>query len=421
MIEMIKLKQVQVVFVFILLLVFSTPLFAIDCTPNPGEARSDLCDFVEQTSSRLDTSFNTVFGGVVGQNACLPPNTTPGAPSPFLNSSNAEWMLNAALVMFISALVFVLVHFLGIALQSPNLIARAKQEYFEFTMTLIRIAFLAVVMLAVSQWHDVNARGSTDVVYRNSPTYIDSAMNFSLFLIKDMSQNFSLLLIYNMVIHTLYSATLWFGITWRAMFSFNLGPALRPIIDIIGFCMQFLTVGIGEWIIHFGMLCLIKKWTWALFMPIAIIMRSVWFLRGAGDALLALIFSLALVYPIMFVIDYEVYKLMGGNVFGTTVEGLGGPYENDSPFLQFVHKFGITGVSGVFIAIGLLMSGFLIPFLLTGALTVAFELIRASVFFIVIMSIVLPFINIFVTLTSAKETAHFFSVDINFMAFVKLI
>ncbi len=415
-------------FAFFFILVLSPNVFAIDCGPNPN----DLCKFVEDTSTRWGTSVDTIVGGVANNRPasmqCQAPGIPTGQgnqpaqdPSSFLLTSNAVWMVNAGYVMIISVFIFILVHFLGIVLQQQNLITRAKQEYYEAGMTALRLAFLIVVMVGVEQFYSINRQGSTDPVYSVSDSYIDASINFSVHLIKDMTNNFSLLLIYNMIIHTLYSATLWFGVTWRAMFSFNLGPALRPIIDIIGFSMQFLSVGIGEWMVHFGMLCLIKRWTWAIFIPIAMIMRSIWFLRSAGDGLIALMVAFAIIYPVMFVIDYEVYKLMGGSVFGTTVQGLGGTYDNNSPFVTFIQQFGVSGVSGIFLAIGLLMGGFFIPFFLTGALTVAFELIRTSVFFIVIMSIVLPFINIFVTLTSAKETARYFNAEINFMGFVKLI
>ncbi|MDD5171818.1 MAG: hypothetical protein PHF60_02165, partial [Candidatus ainarchaeum sp.] len=68
-----------------------------------------------------------------------------------------------------------------------------------------------------------------------------------------------------------------------------------------------------------------------------------------------------------------------------------------------------------------LMAGVFMPFFMGGALTVAFELIRGAIYYIVIMSIILPFLNIFITLTTAKETADFFRVDVNFMSFLKII
>ena len=68
-----------------------------------------------------------------------------------------------------------------------------------------------------------------------------------------------------------------------------------------------------------------------------------------------------------------------------------------------------------------LMAGVFMPFFLGGALGLAFELIRGAVYYIVIMSLLLPFLNLFVTLTAAKEIAAFFRVDVNFMSFLKII
>jgi hypothetical protein len=203
---------------------------------------------------------------------------------------------------------------------------------------------------------------------------------------------------------------MWFGVTWRAMYSFNLGPVLKPLIDIIGTALQFLSLGISEWMLHIVTLCIIKRWAWGLFIPLGMLLRSFPYTRNGGEALLALTFALVIIYPFMFLFDYEVHKVMQGNLVDAS-----------SAVSSFIHKSGILAVFGSVLIIMFLMAGVFMPFFLGGALTLAFELIRGAVYYIVIMSLLLPFLNIFVTLTAAKESAAFFKVDVNFMSFLKII
>ena len=229
-------------------------------------------------------------------------------------------------------------------------------------------------------------------------------------MIFDMSEVYSMLLIYNTVIHTLFSATMWFGVTWRAMYSFNLGPMLKPIIDLLGFAMQFLSVGIGEWIVHLATLCMIKKWSWGVIIPISFFLRALPPTRRAADAMLSLIFSFMLFYPVMFLVDYEVYKVTKGSLA-----------DSKDAVSSFINNTGLAGIATTLFISALLVAGVFFPVFVGGAITVAFELVRNAIYYIVIMSILMPFINIFVTLTSAKENARVFNVDLNFMEFVKLI
>jgi hypothetical protein len=253
---------------------------------------------------------------------------------------------------------------------------------------------------------------SEDPVYSlpSMSLHIDAAMAFSRLMITEMVTTFSNLVMYNMVIHTIFSATMWMGITWRAMYSFNMGPVLKPLIDLVGMALQFLSLGIGEWMMHLVMLCLIKKWTWSLFIPVGIFLRAFPQTRGAGEALFAIVFALALVYPMMFLVTYETHKIMKGNL----VEG-------DGVIRSFVQKSGILAVAGSVVVTMFLFAGVFFPFFVGMALDIAFELIRNAVYYAVIMSILLPFLNIFITLTAAREFARFFSVDVSFMSFVKVI
>ncbi|MFZ5500624.1 MAG: hypothetical protein ACOY58_01750, partial [Candidatus Micrarchaeota archaeon] len=300
----------------------------------------------------------------------------------------------------------------GQMLSSPQLIALSKDELFQTGLTFLRVVFLVAMLSAQNVWYGISASTTSDRIYSNvnNANMIDASMAFCRLMVSDMVGHYSVLLLFNTVIHTLYSSTMWFGVTWRAMYSFNLGPVLKPLIDLIGTALQFLSLGIGEWLMHIVTLCMIKKWTWGLLIPVGILLRAFPYTRNAGEALLALMFALAVFYPFMFIFDYEAHKLMKSNLV-----------DSHKAVSGFLAKSGILKVVGGALVMMFLMAGVFMPFFLGSALTLAFELVRSSVYYIVVMSILLPFLNIFVTLTAAKETAAFFRVDVSFMSFLKII
>jgi len=343
--------------------------------------------------------------------ASCEPDLGGGGDNVFI-SAVSLWMEPALIMALIIALGLGAIYMVGQALSSPTLIQMAKDEGFQTFLTVVRVVFLGAGLLAGQTFYSLQSAGSADPIYSNSENkfMIDSAMAFARMMLSDMSTHYSMLVLYNMVLHTIYSSTMWFGVTWRAMYSFNLGPVLRPLIDVVGTSLQFLSLGMSEWLLHIVTLCLIKKWVYVLFIPIAMLLRSFPYTRPAGEALFALAFALALFYPIMFLFDYEVHKVMKNTI--TDAKGA---------MSSFIHKSGILNVFGAVLIVMFLMAGVFVLFFLGGALSLALELVRGSVYYIVIMSVLLPALNIFVTLTAAKETARFFNVDVNFLSFLKVI
>ncbi len=322
------------------------------------------------------------------------------------------WYGPSLVVIMIVLMGIAIFYMWGQVVSSPQLIALAKDELFQTGLSVTRIVFLVVMLGGAEFWYTLRAADTGDEIYNNPNTesMMDAAMGFARLMVKDMVGHYGMLVMYNMVIHTLYSSTMWVGVTWRAMYSFNLGPVLKPLIDLIGSALQFLSMGISEWLLHIITLCMIKRWTWGLFIPLSMLLRAFPYTRNAGEALFALTFALALFYPFMFVFDYEVHKIMKYNLV-----------DAQNAMSSFLHKSGIMSLFGSVLIMMFLMAGVFMPFFLGGALNLAFELIRGSVYYIVIISILLPFLNIFVTLTAAKEIASFFRTDVNFMSFLKII
>ena len=322
------------------------------------------------------------------------------------------WYGPALLVVMIVLMGISIIYMWGQVFNSPPMIALAKDEMFQTGLTVVRIVFLVGMLGGTEMWYSLRAAGTGDPIYSNpnNRAMIDSSMAFSRLMVSDMVSHYGMLVMYNMVIHTLYSSTMWVGVTWRAMYSFNLGPVLKPLIDIVGSALQFLSLGISEWILHIITLCMIKRWTWGLFIPMSVLLRAFPYTRNAGEALFSLVFALALFYPFMFIFDYEVHKIMKYNLV-----------DAQNALSSFLHRSGIMSLFGSVLVMMFLMAGVFMPFFLGGALNLAFEMIRGAVYYVVIISLLLPFLNIFVTLTAAKESASFFRVDVNFMSFLRII
>ncbi len=330
----------------------------------------------------------------------------------WIDSGNVigTWIAPVGLTLMIVVIGLAILYMVAQFFGSPQLIALTKEEFFQLIMTVVKVMFVVALLSGAERWYSLSTFGMSDPVYSSSSSMIDASMSFARITVKEMIDHYSLLLIYNMIIHTIFSSTMWFGVTWRAMYSFNLGPVLKPLIDIIGSALQFLSLGISEWMLHIITLCILKKWAWGLFLPLGVLMRSIPFTRNGGEALISLTFALVLFYPFMFLFDYEVHKVLKYNLVDAK-DAMSG----------FIQKSGILAVFGSVLIMIFLMAGVFVPFFLGGALSLAFELVRSAVYYIVVLSLLLPFLNIFVTLTVAKELANFSRVDVNFLSFLKII
>jgi hypothetical protein len=398
----------------VLLLLLASLAFSADNDEEAfGGFFEETSDYLDEQGSDFVDATHTAGQGVLTTVHSVYDTFGPGqCGDEWINSEDVigMWLAPSILVGLIVVFGIAILYMLAQLFSSPQLIQIAKDEMFQTGITFLRVWWLIGIMVAGQMWYSVSASGTSDDIYNNNESMIDAAMAFARQMVSDMTKHYSMLLIYNMIVHTIYSSTMWFGVTWRAMYSFNLGPVLKPLIDIVGSALQFLSLGLSSWMLHIVTLCLLKKWVWGLLIPVSILLRAFPYTRNGGEALFALSFALAVFYPFMFLFDYEVHKVMQNNIV-----------DAKNAMSNFIHESGILAVFGSVLIVMFLMAGVFIPFFLGGALSLAFELIRGAVYYIVIISLLLPFLNIFVTLTAAKEIASFVRVDVNFMSFLKII
>ena len=402
----------------LILLFLVSVLFAQQADTGMDRTISTLDDLLAEGQDWATTgkaAGDSVFGVIYQTENCTDPFAA--------QSGTGIWAVDtfrmSGIIVLIIVFAIVVMYLVGVVLQSDNIILMAKDQVFPLLHALILVAALMGSVMASTMWNEAKIQGQVDPechIYDSAQqrgeqlSFIDIGMSFSRCMTFKMISDYSFLLLYNTVVHTLYSSTMWIGVTWRAMYSFNMGPMLKPLIDLLGTTLQFLSLAIGEWILHAVTLCIIKKWTWGLFIPIGIILRVIPPTRDAGSAILALMFAFQLVYPMMFTLDYEVYRVTSKPLL-----------DNESIVKSFFDESGLLGVGAVFLVSAFLVAGVLMPFFVTWAITVAFELVRNAIYYVVIIGLLLPFINIFVTLTAAKEIAKTFGAQVNFMSFLRLI
>ena len=335
---------------------------------------------------------------------------------PWQDTFGIGQMRNVFALILVVSMALGGVYMFGQFLQSPRIIAMAKDEFFQLLFMGVIVTGLYINLQGGNMWYafriDTNDIDDPTAVsiYGNSPTIIDAAMAYSRLMVYKITSDLSSLAIFNAIIHTLYTSTLWVGVNFRAMWTFNMGPVLKPLIDILGTAMQFLGVAIGEWIVHIIMLCLIKKWTWGVFIPLGMLLHIFPHTRSAGIALISLMFALSLIYPLMFVANYEIYRITSSTLL-----------DNEYLVKEFFDNSGLKGIGLLALVMVFMMAGVLMPLFVGSGLTLSFELIRNAVYYVMVISLLLPFINIFITLTSARELARSLGGNINFLSFVKLI
>ncbi|MEM2909138.1 MAG: hypothetical protein QW171_03175 [Candidatus Bilamarchaeaceae archaeon] len=328
----------------------------------------------------------------------------------------ATWLSPAVVVVIAVSFCIAIVFMVGELLNSPQLIAVAKEEGFQTIITVLRILFIATAMYAGNAWYTLAHAPSlthpipTDIVYANAVDTLDAAMAFSRLMIADIAKNYSTITLFNMIVHIIYGATLWVGTNFRSMYNFNLGPVLKPFIDLLGIGTQMLSLALGEWMAHAMLLCFIKKWSWSIFIPAGVLLRAFPQTRDAGEAIFMLVMALGTIYPFMFVVDYEVHKLLSPNLV--------------NPVLlinEYASRTGLLTIGGTALAMMLVGGGAIVP-IVGGVVAVGtITLMESVVYYVVIMGLLLPFINIFITLTLAREWAKVFNVNVNYLSFMKII
>ncbi|MCL6089354.1 MAG: hypothetical protein M1530_04310 [Candidatus Marsarchaeota archaeon] len=231
--------------------------------------------------------------------------------------------------------------------------------------------------------------------------------------------------------------------------SFSLSPAFRPLFDALGILLSLLSVATGEWFVQTWLLLFIQSRMLSILLPMGLFLRAYGFPRP-GDALIAIAVGFFFVYPFMLnVSSYAIESYLQAEFGpGPLVQSSNGGFY--SSFSECVSASSAQGQSvvcyfklaskGVWEQVkglvgnispgaGLMLFGF--TQLLTGSLPSAavvallilytLAMLKVSIFYILVVSIIIPLFILLVVLTFIKELAGFLGTQMDFSAFERLI
>ncbi len=388
-------------------------LLAGICFAQQQPSQSDFTDFVNDVFDGMETSGRLFVQGAAGGASTI------GQMFDAFSSAgcdvgpvSTEYFYMTYFAVIIVLFAITTLYLFGHLLQMPNMIAFAKSEYFQAGILIVQLGFNMAALFAGDLFFRLMTQNvpPSDIVYGGKTLIIDAAIAFSRLMVFEISKNYSGIVFFNMVLHTLYAATMYIGTNFRSMYNFNLGTALKPFMDLAGMGLQTLSIALGEWLVHIIVLCFIKKWTWTIFIPISVFLRAFPQTRQVGVALMMLVFALSFFYPLMFILTYETHKLLS-------------PYLVD-PFTELKNMATQTGFftnAAMILAMALLGGGAIVPVIGNIAILALYDLFKNVAYYVIIMSLVMPFFTIFITLTAAREWAKAAGVDVNYMSFLKII
>ena len=371
------------IILFLCFLLVPSAVFAPDSEESEAE---------EQVTTTAQAVFDELHANI-DSDSCNPP---PGSGLiPFAT-------IPVILVAFLFFIVALIMYMLGNFLQSPQVLALAKEEGYMVIFT-IALAVFTYAAIAASDMF------SLILPIYSAPTMIDVAIKFSFSIGNVLAKDLSVLIFFNGILGFFATSTMYFGSFENSMVIAP-GLALKPLTDVITLMIQLVSVSMAEWLFHIVTLCFIKKWIPVVFIPLGLFLRAIPYTRDGGNAILALSISLAIIYPALFFVQGVIFDLTRPNL------------EYGGMLFQLFNQLGWSNVLIAGAAIYLISQTVLVPILIVGFGDLTFMLAKESLYMFAVMSLFFPFINIFITMTVAKEIGKaIFNAETNFTAIIRVI
>lgn len=234
-------------------------------------------------------------------------------------------------------------------------------------------------------------------------------------------------------------------------FSFSLQPAFRPIFDGLGITLSMLSVAVSEWYVHEFLLCFAKSRMLSLLMPLGLFLRSFGFTSRAGNVLIAVAIGFYFVFPFMvnmtaFSIEkYFAATTTNGEIYSDAsgahssshdwcVQHLNNPIFvpcyfpsiGEEVVRMMQARFSMNtddaiGSAALYASIHFFTNSHPATLLTLTLAMLVISTFKALVFYVSIVSIIMPLFNLFITITIIKEIAASLGTDIDLSALEKLI
>jgi hypothetical protein len=230
-------------------------------------------------------------------------------------------------------------------------------------------------------------------------------------------------------------------------FSFQLSAVFRPIFDALGLLLNVMIASVAEWYTHQFLLCFFKNTLFVLMFPAGLFLRCYGFTKGAGDALIGLAMGFFFIYPLMLNLSAYVISTHFGpptemdlanelnprsvfsftpsaNLCGTSRDcswNTGLRLQLKGLYDMVGQPQNMMGIGFVFLLLKYFGASALASSLLPLAAGSVFAAMSVVAYFVVVISIILPIFNIFLTLTFSREVAKYLGTEIDLSAIEKLL
>ena len=332
---------------------------------------------------------------------------------------NSSWIVLSGLGLAASVFLVSLAFIASYGLQNPKGIAWAKENLFQVFVSAIVVIFFLLSTGVVDSLSSVYSQGSK--------SSIEMAIAYAHAIGGTVSADLMVVTLFNVAVsvmgtmHVLLNPGGLGGIVFQTSYMF------RPIMDLLNMIIVMLSAVFGEWFVHLFLLCFIKKYMLSIFLPAGIFLRTFSLTRGMGGALITIAIGFYIVYPAMMNVSAmaiaEKYELVDANgndcTMGWGVQcffktHLGGDYVKNllgmigaTPFFLITLIFGSN--------FGLVVG---IPYLIFSA---AISMLMDVAYFLVIVGMILPLLNLFVTFSAIREISKHLGTDVNIGSLMRIL
>ncbi|MEM3609385.1 MAG: hypothetical protein QW076_00550 [Candidatus Anstonellales archaeon] len=378
-----------------------------------------------------------------------------------------ETGLNLLIVLFFTALYFTVPG-------NPNMfmgLANALPSAFDQSFLQNNYPNIARGPFATQISQQLYSNPGSNYLMTDRPLYLQSARYYVYFM-RAMSILLAMTLNFlNAIITLLASISIHFRIKLIG-FSISFGNALNPILHAIAVLLQGTNLAVGHWILQSYVIDFIECYSLELLLPLGIVLRLFPFTKPFGNIIISVILGLLVVYPMMLNLNAVYAKQVYGDVnkeltiasitlsnfayvlqstlaiyglhlgfhglltfvtsneFDTlsnaSVRGIISRIRNwNFQIGAGVRNFALRAFNFAGEVLGGLLSLFIIYFNISTLMylsTLIFNvLFQETIFLVVIMSLIWPAINIYVTLLCVKAIAKFLGTDFNLAAIARLL
>ncbi|MCD6279904.1 hypothetical protein J7J26_04010 [Candidatus Micrarchaeota archaeon] len=350
--------------------------------------------------------------------------TTCSSYAPASTHGIPDFLSLTVIGLMLSVAVIVIVYMVSKLFNIDRGVAWSMHESYQVIVTVI--IFILIIFL----WSTIEDVGKINnpVDPTGNTTMFESSLYYVKTIRNMMIESSVLLWIPNAEMYGLGSVEMNFVPLEIVGVSFDYKVMFMPVKDVINWLTNLVSPLIFTWFGKEFLLCAVQRIIVPVFLPLGIIFRAFQPTRGIGGGLIALSFGLYFVYPLMLNIN----NIILANHYGASPDiiktsagaGLFGGVGYNGFLIDIMHEATVIG-GGVFTMP--LLNAFLFIPLLNGVILLELQYLFITTFIDIIVypgfiaSVILPIINVLITLSFIREFSILLGSDMSFSDLLRLL